>query len=151
MANLVLTNCRVSFGGVISSGTGGIDFSDQITSVTLSTVHDILDVTPVQDGVIYKEVIAGVGTNSVSFEFNQDFTDDSLEEYFNGISNATSKVGTKVTCFVRPKDANISQSNPEYRFTVLISEWTPLNAAVGQLSTISVNWPISGAIEKYVL
>ena len=151
MANIVLTDCVVSFGGVISTGLGGIDFSDQISSVTLSTVHDILDVTPVKDGTIYKEVIAGVGTNSVSFEFYQDFTDNALEEYFNGISNATTKVGTRLTCFVRPKNTNISQSNPEYRFSVLISEWTPLNAAVGQLSTISVNWPISGAIEKFVL
>ena len=151
MANIVLTDCKVSFGGVISTGIGGIDFSDQVSSVTLSTVHDILDVTPVKDGTIYKEVIAGVGTNTVSFEFFQDFTDNALEEYFNGISNATTKVGTKITCFVRPKDTNISQSNPEYRFEALISEWTPLNAAVGQLSTISANWPISGAIEKFIL
>ena len=150
MANIVLTNCKVSFGGVISTGLGGIDFSDQVSSVTLSTVHDVLDVTPVKDGTIYKEVIAGVGTNTVSFEFYQDFDDDALEEFFNG-GVLTTKVGTKVTCFVRPKDTNISQSNPEYRFNALISEWTPLNGAVGQLSTISVNWPISGEIKKFIL
>lgn len=154
MATIVLTDCLVSFGGTISTGLGGINFSDHVASVALSTVHDVLDVTPVQDGVIYKEVIAGVGTNTVSFEFYQDFANNSLEEFFNGVPPYTvesNKVGTKVTCFVRPKSTPISASNPEYRFNVLVSEWSSLNGSVGQLSTVSVNWPISGAIEKYIL
>ena len=62
MAKIVLTNAYVVFEGTD-------DFSDLISSITLSTVHDVLDVTPVQQGQIYKEVIAGVGTNSVSFDF----------------------------------------------------------------------------------
>ena len=32
--------------------------------------------------------------------------------------------------------------------TVLISEWTPLNGAVGELATASVTLPISGRIVK---
>ena len=141
MAKIVLTNAYVLF-----EGTN--DFSDLISSITLSTVHDVLDVTPVKDGQIYKEVIAGVGTNSVSFDFYQDFADNSLEEFFNGNGTTVSRVGTKVSCVVRPLNTAKSQSNPEYQFEALITEWTPLNAQVGQLSTISVNWPISGAITK---
>jgi hypothetical protein len=150
MAKIVLTNVQVVFEGVY-------DFSDLISSVTLSTVHDVLDVTPVKDGVIYKEVIAGVGTNSVSFEFYQDFTTEygsgttlTLEEFFNGYTGVSSRVGTKVACAVRPLNTVISSTNPEYRFDALVTEWTPLNASVGGLSTISVNWPISGAITKDV-
>jgi hypothetical protein len=30
----------------------------------------------------------------------------------------------------------------------LVSEWTPLNGAVGELATASVTWPISGTITK---
>ena len=142
MAKIVLTNAYVVFEGTY-------DFSDHISSITLSTVHDVLDVTPVQEGIIYKEVIAGVGTNSVSFDFYQDFADNSLEEYFGGDGNPnTNRVGTKVHCAVRPINAPISASNPEYRFEALVTEWTPINASVGQLSTITVNWPISGAITK---
>jgi len=141
MAKIVLTNAYVVF-----EGTN--DFSDLISSITLSTVHDVLDVTPVKDGQIYKEVIAGVGTNSVSFDFYQDFANNSLEEFFNGDGTAVSRVGTKVSCVVRPLNAPKSQTNPEYQFEALVTEWTPLNAAVGQLSTVSVNWPISGAITK---
>jgi hypothetical protein len=148
MSKLVLTNATVVFEGVY-------DFSDLISSITISTVHDVLDVTPVKDGVIYKEVIAGVGTNSVSFEFYQDLSTEygtgttlTLEEFFNGYSTVPSRVGTKVSCAVRALNAPISAINPEYQFEALISEWTPLNAAVGGLSTITVNWPISGAITK---
>jgi hypothetical protein len=140
MAKVVLTDAYVVF-----EGTN--DFSDHISSIVLSTVHDILDVTPVKDGQIYKEVIAGVGTNSVSFEFQQDFDNNSIEEFFNGKpGTSVSRVGTKVSVAVRP--LNTAISNPEYTFEALITEWTPLNAEVGSLSTITVNWPISGAITK---
>lgn len=154
MAKIVLTDAYIAFGGVISTGIGGVDFSDHVSSVTLSTVHDVLDVTPVKEGTIYKEVIAGVGTNSVSFDFYQDFSNNSLEEFFGGVPPYTvepNRIGTKVTCFVRPTSLPISASNPEYRFNVLVSEWAPLNGETGGLSTISVNWPISGEIEKYIL
>ena len=144
MAKIVLTDVYVVFEDTY-------DFSDFVSSITLSTTHDILDVTPVQDGQIYKEVIAGVGTNSVQFDFYQDFANNSIEEFFGGVPPYTTepnRVGTKVSCKVRPKNTTISASNPEYQFEALVTEWTPLNAAVGQLSTISVNWPISGEIIK---
>ena len=144
MAKIVLTNAYVVFEGTT-------DLSDHISSISLSTVHDILDVTPVQAGVIYKEVIAGVGTNSVSFDFYQDFANNSVEEFFGGVppySSEPNRVGTKVSCVVRPLNAPKSATNPEYQFQALVTSWTPLNADVGQLSTISVSWPISGAITK---
>lgn len=144
MAKIVLTNAYVVFEGTY-------DFSDLVSSITLSTVHDILDVTPVQEGIIYKEVIAGVGTNSVQFDFYQDFSNNSLEEFFGGVPPYTTepnRIGTKVSCVVRPINAPKSASNPEYQFEALVTEWTPLNAAVGQLSTVSVTWPISGEIIK---
>jgi hypothetical protein len=43
MAKIVLTNPTVIFETTF-------DFSDFISSISLSTVHDVLDVTPVQDG-----------------------------------------------------------------------------------------------------
>lgn len=144
MAKIVLTNAYVVFEGVY-------DFSDHISNISISTVHDVLDVTPVKAGTIYKEVIAGVGTNTVSFEFYQDFGSDSIEEFFGGVPPYTTepnRVGTKVSCVVRPKNAAKSASNPEYQFEALVTEWTPINGSVGSLSTITANWPISGEIIK---
>jgi hypothetical protein len=88
---------------------------------------------------------------SVSFDFYQDFANESVEEFFNGRPPYTVypiRVGTKVNCRVRPNNAAISASNPEYQFQVLVTDWASLNAQVGALSTIQVTWPISGAITK---
>jgi adenosylhomocysteinase len=37
---------------------------------------------------------------------------------------------------------------PRYTGTVLITEWSPLNGAVGDLSTVDVTWPVSGKIAR---
>jgi hypothetical protein len=37
--------------------------------------------------------------------------------------------------------------NPTYSFNALVSEWN-MGGGVGELSTMSVSWPITGAITK---
>lgn len=146
MAKIVLTNALVTFQALDFSVTPPVpvgavyDLSDHISSISLSTVHEIVETTEV--GQIYKRVIAGLGTNSVSFEFYQDFASTSVE------SIIYDWIGARVLCKIKPVNTATSTSNPEYEFQVLISEWTPLNGAVGQLSTATVNWPINGPITK---
>jgi hypothetical protein len=136
MARLVLTNVQVEF--VVGPTT--YDLSDHIASISLSTVHDIIDTT--QFGDISKRRIAGLGDNSVTFEFHQDFQAGSVESIIYPL------LGTAVLCNVKPVNGLTTSSNPEYSFQVLISEWTPLNGAVGDISTATVQWPISGDITK---
>ncbi len=146
MAKLVLTNAVVTFQALDTSLTPPVpvgavyDFSDHISSISLSTVHEIVETTEV--GQIYKRVIAGLGTNSVNFEFYQDFANGSIED------TIYDWIGARVLCKVKPISAPTSTTNPEYEFQVLINEWTPLNAGVGQISTINVSWPINGPIDK---
>ena len=146
MAKVVLTNANVTFQALDFSVTPPVpvgsvyDFSDHISSITLGTVHEIIDTTEV--GQVYKRVIAGLGTNTVNFEFYQDFASNSVEDII------YDWIGARVLCTVKPVMAAVSPNNPEYEFQVLINEWTPLNAGVGQISTINVNWPINGAITK---
>jgi hypothetical protein len=80
----------------------------------------------------------------VTFEFHQDFQAGSVE------STIYPLLGTAIACEVKPVNAATSSSNPKYSFSVLISEWTPLNGAVGDLATASVTWPISGVITKTI-
>ena len=122
MARLVLTNVQVEF--VVGPTT--YDLSDHIASISLSTVHDIIDTT--QFGDISKRRIAGLGDNSVTFEFHQDFQAGSVESIIYPL------LGTAVLCNVKPVNGPTTSSNPEYSFQVLISEWTPLNGAVGDIS-----------------
>jgi hypothetical protein len=132
MARLVLTNAYVTFAST--------DLSSFIASLSLNTSYDIIETTSF--GNIAKTRVAGLQDNSVSFEFHQDYASGSVE------STIYPLLGTAVACEVRPVNTTVSPTNPKYNFSVLISEWTPLNGSVGSLATASVTWPISGAITK---
>jgi len=146
MSKIVLTNANITFQALDFSVTppvpvGSIyDFSDHISSIVLATNHDIVETTEV--GQTYKRVIAGLGTNTVNFEFYQDFAIGSVEDII------YDWIAARVLCKIKPINAPASTTNPEYEFQVLITDWTPLNAGAGQISTINVNWPINGSITK---
>jgi hypothetical protein len=128
MARIVLTNVAVTFGTT--------DISSYVTSVTLGTTLDVVETTAF--GNTARTRVAGLADNSVSLEFNQDYATSALE------STIYPTIGTAVSMTVRP----VAGSSPAYSFSALVSEWTPLNGAVGELATASVTWPISGVITK---
>ena len=74
MAKIVLTNVKVRLGA--SPGTL-YDLSDHITSVQLSTVHDLFETTVMGD--VSKRQLAGLAQNTVSFDFQQDFATNEVE------------------------------------------------------------------------
>jgi hypothetical protein len=131
MARIVLTNVAVTFGAT--------DISSYVTSVTLTSTFDVVETTAF--GNTARTRVAGLADNSVALEFNQDYAAGALEAVING---SPTTIGTAVSMTVRP----IAGSSPAYTFSALVSEWTPLNGAVGELATASVTWPISGVITK---
>jgi hypothetical protein len=140
MPRLVLTNAYVLY--------ASNDISQYVTSVALSTSVDVIETTGL--GSSARTRVGGLFDNSLALEFNQDFADNALEELINGTSLATSTVGTTVAIEIRPVNTTVSASNPKFTFNALISEWQPLSAAVGELVSASVTWPISGAITKSI-
>jgi hypothetical protein len=139
MAKIVLTNAYIEIAGT--------DLSDHIASISLSTQYDLVDTT--QFGDTSKRMVTGLAANTITLEFHQDFTAGSVESVIYPL------LGTATTCRIKPIDTARSASNPEYLMDgttgsgfILISEWTPLNAAAGELATASVTWPISGDIVK---
>ena len=139
MARLVLTNVEVTIAGV--------SLSDHIASVTLGSTYDVLETTAFGGGNVpaaAKERIAGLVDNSVTLEFHQDFAAGDVEATIYPL------LGTVAAVRIQPVNGAISTTNPEYQFNALVSEWTPLNGAVGELATASVTWPITGAIVKDV-
>jgi hypothetical protein len=139
MARLVLTNVEVT--------VAGVSLADHIASVTLGSTYDVLETTAFKGGNVpaaAKTRIAGLVDNSVTLEFHQDFAAGSV--------NATiyPLLGTEVAVKVQPVNGAISATNPEYQFNAIVSEWTPLNGAVGELATASVTWPITGAVVQDV-
>jgi hypothetical protein len=139
MARLVLTNVEVT--------VGGVSLADHIASVTLGSTYDVLETTAFKGGNVpqaAKTRTAGLVDNSVTLEFHQDFAAGSVN------STIYPLLGTEVAVKIQPVNGAISATNPEYQFNAIVSEWTPLNGAVGELATASVTWPITGAIVQDV-
>jgi hypothetical protein len=136
MARIVLTDAKVTINGV--------NLSDHIASITINETNDVVETTAFSSTAA-KTRVAGLKDNSVTLEFHQDFAANNVEATING---ASSLVGTVTAIVVTPTSSSVGATNPSYSFNALVSEWTPLNGAVGELSTASVTWPISGAITK---
>jgi len=132
MARLVLTNASVTFAST--------DISSFVSSVTLSTSLDVVDTTSF--GNTARTRVAGLADNQITVEFFQDFASGQLE------SVVFTTIGTSVAMVIKPVSGSTTATNPQYSFNALVVEWQPISAAVGELATASVTWPISGAITK---
>jgi len=137
MARIVLTDAYV----VLAS----TDISTYVTSVTLSSTLDVVETTGMSN--TSRTRVAGLRDNQITLEFNQDFASGALETLIYP-SDATTKIGTAVAMTVKPTSGATSATNPSYSFSALISEWQSVSGSVGELATVSVTWPISGAITK---
>jgi len=135
MAKQVLTNVAVTF------GTAATDISAYVTSITLSTTA--AEVVTSAMGSSATTRIQGMIDNSVTVELQQDYP--TIEKLFWDAFTA----GTAVPMTVKPNGtAAASSTNPSYAFSVLPTSWTPVNGAIGDLATVSITYPISGAITK---
>jgi hypothetical protein len=139
MARIVLNDAKVTINSV--------NLSDHIASVTINQSFDVVETTAFSSTAA-KTRVAGLQDNSVTLEFHQDFAAANVEATLNTIG--ASLLGTTTTVVVLPTSSAVGATNPSYTFTALCSEWTPINGSVGELATVSVTWPITGAITKAV-
>lgn len=142
MSVIVLTDVNVSIGGV--------DLSDHIASISLASNADAVETTAFGTSGA-RSRIGGLKDNSITIDFHQDFAASEVEATIYPL------IGTLTNVIVKPTSGAISATNPAYLMDgsagagqVLVTEWTPINGAVGELATASVTWPISGAIVKDV-
>lgn len=131
MAKLVLKEASITFNGT--------DISANVASVSLSTTA--AEVSTTAFGSTAQTRVSGLIDNSVTFSIHNDY--NAIDGIFFGLVGSTA-----VTCVIKPGTAAVSSSNPSYTFSVLVTEWTPVNGAVGELATADVTFPISGAITK---
>jgi len=135
MAKQVLTNVAVTF------GTANTDISAYVTSITLSTTAAEVMTSAMGSSAMTR--IQGMIDSSVTIELQQDYP--TIEKLFWDAFTA----GTAVPMTVKPNGtAAASSSNPSYAFSALPTSWTPVNGAIGDLATVSITYPISGAITK---
>jgi len=132
MAKLVLTNASVVLNGT--------QIGDNVAAVTLSTSAAEVPTTSFGSGGAVTRV-SGLIDNSVTLSLHNDY---------NAIDGLILPLigSTAVTMVVKASTATVSTANPSYTFSVLCTEFTPVNGAVGELNTADVTWPISGTITK---
>jgi hypothetical protein len=135
MAKQVLTNVAVTF------GTAATDISGYVTSISLSTTANEVMTSAMGSSAMTR--IQGMIDSSVTIELQQDYP--TIEKLFWDAFSA----GTAVPMTVKPNGtAAAGSSNPQYAFSVLPTSWSPVNGAIGDLATVSITYPISGAITK---
>jgi len=128
----VITNAAVTIGGV--------DLSQHITKVTLSSTRAEIETTTF--GNVAKRRVGGLADNSVSLDFNNDYSGASVESTLYPLLGSTAQVQ------VWPNGTTTGTANPKFTFNVLVTEWMSLDAQVGELTTASVTFPIDGTIAK---
>ncbi len=132
MASFAFTNAFVS--------VNAVDLSTFVRSVTLNVEAEDLEDTAMGD--TFRSRIGGLKDWSVDLEFNQDFAASAVDV------SIFSLLGTVVAVIVKPVNAAVAVTNPQYSGNVLVSEYNPLDGSVGDLATTSVSWPGAGALTR---
>ena len=134
MAKQIITNPVVVFaGGTISAN---------VAQVTIAMEADDIEVTNF-GGAGWRERIGGLKSGTFSMELHQDYAMGSIDSTF------FTNLGGTVAVSVRPSGtAAVGTASPEYSFNVLVTEYSPIDSAVGDLATFSVSYPITSAVTR---
>ena len=89
----------------------------------------------------YVEVIGGLKSGTVSLDFHSDFGAGGVSETFADL------IGTVIPIvLIAGNGTAASSTTPSYSFNALVTSFTPVSGAVGDLATFSVSFPTSGAV-----
>jgi hypothetical protein len=131
MAKLVLTDANITLNST--------DISANVASITLSSAAAEVETTAFGQGAVTR--VGGLKDNSITLSIHNDYS--AIEGLVYPL------IGSTATIVVKPNGtAAASSANPSYTATILVTEWTPVNGAVGELASADVTWPISGVITK---
>jgi hypothetical protein len=84
--------------------------------------------------------VKGLEASSITIDFlNDEATSKTLQ-------TLNAQVGNNATVTLKQSSAITSPTNPLYTMTCLVNNITPINGAVGDLSTQSVTWNVSGTV-----
>lgn len=132
MAKFVLVNPVIT--------VNSVDLSDHIASISLNETRAEVPTTAFGNTAVTR--IAGLGDNSITLSFHEDFASSEVHQTVYPLIGST----TSVT--VKPVNTSTATDNPVFSMTVLVTEWPVLNGAVGDLAGADVTWPVSGVITK---
>jgi hypothetical protein len=132
LAKFVATDYKVTINGT--------NLSTSLASVELPIEIDEQETTAF--GSEWRTRIAGLKSGSITLEFHQDFASGALDSILWPL------LGTNATVVVVPTSGTVTSSNPSYTGTFLVNQYTPYASTVGDLATVSVSWPLTGALTR---
>ena len=132
MAKFVATDYAIEIGGT--------DFSSSLAAVTLDITVEEQDTTAF--GATARTRIGGLQDASISLDFHQDFGASSID------ATLFPLLGTAVAVTITPTSSAVSATNPTYSCSALVTQYQPFASSIGDLATLSINWPISGAVTR---
>lgn len=130
MAKLVLTDSKVTFNGT--------DISTNVAAVTLNVTANEVTTTAFGSGGVTR--VGGIQDNSVTLSIHNDYSAIEGLVY--------PQIGSTAQIVVKPNGTAVGTANPSYTMQALITEWSPVNGAVGELNALDVTWAISGTVTK---
>ena len=123
----------------VSLGTA--DISNALSGASLEITVEEVDKTSLGSAG-WREVAAGLKSGSVTLNFQQDFGVGGVDALLYPL------IGTEATVTIRSSSATVSATNPAYSAVVLVSQYTPIAGAVGDLATFDVTFPTVGAVSR---
>lgn len=124
MSKIVLKDCFVEIDAV--------DLSDHISSVTIETTFDEVDLTGM--GSTYKEIGQGLGDATITLQAFQDFAAASVDATLWPLSQS----GEAFAVTIRPTSAAVAATNPEYTMDGVLLNYSPIAGDIGAASTTPI-------------
>ena len=134
MAKLVLTNANITIGAT--------DVSSSVASVQIETAVDEVETTSFGPGN-GKTRVGGLLDTTLSLSMHNDYS--AIEGLVYPL------IGSTTTVDVKPNGTAVSSTNPSYSMKILVTGWSAVNGAVGELNTVDVSWPVSGTVTKTIV
>jgi hypothetical protein len=119
-----------------------VDLSDQCTSAVINYVSEQLENTTFSN--TSRSFTSGLYSNTVTVTLYQSYSASETE------ASIYNLVGTTTTLVLKPSSAAVGATNPSYTLTgAYLSAHTPINASLGELSTIDLTFA-GGVLTKAV-
>lgn len=123
MAIVMSNDCTLSVGGTA--------LDDWVQSIVVSQDAEDLDGTAM--GATSRAHVRGLRDDRIEVTFLQDFATSAVDQTLSALYSST---GFAVV--VKPTSAAVSATNPSYTCTMILLNYQPIDATVGEISTPDV-------------
>lgn len=132
MAKFVATDYNITINGT--------SFSTSLAAATLDITVEEQDTTSF--GATARTRIGGLQDATLSLDFHQDFGASSVD------ATLFPLLGSNATVVIKPTSGSVTATNPAYTAVCLVTQYQPFASSVGDLATLSISWPVTGAVVR---